>query len=85
MIFPVRHRFYDACVELSQREKYNGYMNLDKFINPYYYENNPVEVLRARLTNAGFFIQQVELWDRNYNYNDVKHIESKSFHSQVSI
>lgn len=79
MTFPIRSLFYDVWIQFSKTEKYKKYINLDNCVSLYYYEKDPVEVLRARLRKSGFKIQHVELQNKYFTFRNLQHIESKIF------
>lgn len=81
LLFLVRHCFYDICIEISKEDKYKEYMDLKKFVNPYYDEKDPVQELSRRLEKAGFKLEHVELRQKEFKFRSVEDIESKNLYT----
>lgn len=78
MVFPVRAFYYDVVDEMSRSAKYHEYLrDADKFMCPYYYENDPTESLSEKLVSAGFYIEHIEIRENKFIHPSVEHLESK--------
>lgn len=72
---------FQTYTRLSQHDRWAKYMkDVDRYISPYCYALNPVEELRSILYRKGFTMCNVELRDKDHDYESLERLKSKYSH-----
>ncbi|XP_038118763.1 juvenile hormone acid O-methyltransferase [Culex quinquefasciatus] len=72
LTFLARNPIFDIYYQLSKTDKWKKYMSdVDRFISPYQYCENPSEEIGKILSSVGFNKYKIQIMDRIYEYKGI--------------
>lgn len=78
LTFLARNPIFDIYYQLSKTDKWKKYMSdVDRFISPYQYCENPSEEIGKILSSVGFNKYKIQIMDRIYEYKGIDSLKRK--------
>ncbi|XP_065081941.1 juvenile hormone acid O-methyltransferase [Ochlerotatus camptorhynchus] len=76
LVFLARNPIFDIYDQLSRSTKWSKYMtDVDKYISPYQYCENPAGEIEEILSSVGFAKYKIHISDKNYVYEGIDNLK----------